>query len=102
MGARFIGGGEVPGVARVLSRTTDGVARCVAAHGGLGADEGNVEVQFLVRPRGRAEGVDVLSTKAVGVDAARCIRKLLKHYPVGRPTSDPVGVAFHYKLQQSH
>jgi hypothetical protein len=98
---KFIGGGEVPKVEAYLAKSLAPVAQCVADHGGLSAATGDLEIQFLVRPRGRAEGVEVLSRKAVGVEAGRCVRKYLKNRWVGTPTADPVGVTFHYRLKRA-
>ncbi|RLB64940.1 MAG: hypothetical protein DRI90_03305 [Deltaproteobacteria bacterium] len=97
----FIGGGQVPKVAVYLAKTLGPVAQCVADHGGLSAAAGDLEIQFLVRVRGRAEGVEVLSRKAVSAEAGRCVRKHLKNRWVGTPTDDPVGVTFHYRLKRA-
>jgi len=97
----FIGDGEVPKVTTYLAKTLKSVGQCVADHGGLDQAKGELEIQFLVRARGRAEGVEVLSSKAVSADAGRCVRKLLKNRWVGTPTHDPVGVTFHYRLKRA-
>ncbi len=50
------------------------------------------KVQFLVRLRGRAEGVEVLGARGVSSEAAGCVRHLIKNKAIGAPTADPVGV----------
>jgi hypothetical protein len=91
--------GDVPKIASILRRTSKDVAQCVASHGGLGASAGKLRVQFLVRARGKAEGVEVLERKSVSKDAGRCVQKLLKNKWVGMPSQDPTGVQFSYELK---
>ena len=95
---KFVGEGEVPKVERFLNKMREGTAACVAERGGLSAESGEMKLQFLVRTRGRAEGVDVLSSKGVSEEAERCVRELFKNKRVGTPTNDPVGVQFVYRL----
>jgi outer membrane biosynthesis protein TonB len=75
-----------------LGRITDEIGRCIAKNGGLTRSSGTIKIQFLVRARGRAEGVEVLSSQGVSAEASTCVRQLLKNRTVGHPTSDPVGV----------
>jgi hypothetical protein len=84
--------GDVPKVEKSLSGLVTDIAKCVAEHGGLSGATGSLKVQFLVRARGRAEGVEVLSAKGIGAEAASCVRVLLKNRSVGAPSADPVGV----------
>jgi len=91
--------GDVPKVASILRRTAADVSECVAEHGGLEAEKGLLKVQFLVRARGKAEGVEILERKAVSTDAGRCVQKLLKNKWVGMPSVDPTGVQFRYELK---
>jgi hypothetical protein len=92
IGAPKFESGEVTKVEKSLGKASGDLARCVADHGGLAADTGSVKVQFLVRSRGRAEGVEVLAAKGVSAEAAGCVRHLLKNKAIGAPTADPVGV----------
>jgi len=92
IGAPKFENGEVTKVEKSLGKAAGDLARCVADHGGLSAETGTVKVQFLVRVRGRAEGVEVLSAKGVSADASGCVRHLLKNKAIGAPTADPVGV----------
>lgn len=84
--------GEVPRAEKFLGGATADIAKCIADNGGLTAATGSLKVQFLVRARGRAEGVEVLGAKGISAEAASCVRLLLKNKAVGAPTSDPVGV----------
>ena len=84
--------GEVPKVAKALGKSADEIGRCVASHGGLSGAAGSIKLQFLVRSRGRAEGVEVESAKGITEAAKECVRRALKNRGVGAPTADPVGV----------
>ncbi|HEY4121592.1 MAG TPA: hypothetical protein VGM56_27190 [Byssovorax sp.] len=84
--------GQVPRVEKALTKASDAIGRCVGDHGGLTAPTGSMKVQFLVRARGRAEGVEVMSAKGVTAEAKQCVRLLLKNRAIGAPSADPVGV----------
>jgi hypothetical protein len=84
--------GEVPKAEKFLTSNSEKIAKCIAEHGGLTAPTGKLKLQFLVRARGRAEGVEILDAKGVRDEAADCVRVLLKNRVVGPPTADPVGV----------
>jgi hypothetical protein len=86
--------GDVPGAEKALTKVADGIGKCVADNGGLTRATGTLKIQFLVRARGRAEGVEVLSSQGISPEAAACVRQLLKNRNVGHPSSDPVGVTF--------
>jgi hypothetical protein len=91
--------GEVPRAEKALTKAATEIASCVADHGGLNGATGTIKVQFLVRNRGRAEGVEILSSKGVSPDAAACVRVLLKNKPIGPPSADPVGVTVTISLK---
>ena len=99
IGAPKFENGEVPRAEKALTKAATEIAACVADHGGLTGATGTLKIQFLVRNRGRAEGVEVLSSKGVSPDAAACVRLLLKNKPIGPPTSDPVGVTVTISLK---
>jgi hypothetical protein len=84
--------GDVTKVEKSLGKASAGLARCIADNGGLAGESGSVKIQFLVRSRGRAEGVEVLAAKGVSAEAAGCVRRLLKNKAIGAPSADPVGV----------
>jgi len=99
IGAPKFENGEVPRAEKALTKAATEIAACVAEHGGLTGATGTLKVQFLVRNRGRAEGVEVLSAKGVSPAAAACVRVLLKNKPIGPPTADPVGVTVTISLK---
>jgi hypothetical protein len=84
--------GDVPRAEKSLGKVSDDIAKCVAKNGGLSRPSGSMKIQFIVRAKGRAEGVEVLSSQNISAEASSCIRLLLKNRAVGEPTSDPVGV----------
>jgi hypothetical protein len=96
---KFMGGGDVPHIDKALAKTREKVASCILEHGGLEGGGGKLDVQFLVRSRGKAEGVEVLAHEGVSDEAARCVRKLLQNRWMGSPSQDPVGVTMSYKLK---
>jgi hypothetical protein len=57
-------------------------------------------VEFLVRARGKAEGVEVKPQGAPQA-AAQCVRALLKNRTIGIPSADPTGVTVVYSLKSS-
>ncbi|WP_437875186.1 hypothetical protein [Sorangium sp. So ce513] len=91
--------GDVPNVAKRLEKVSPELAQCVADHGGLSGASGSIKIQFLVRVRGRAEGVEILEARGVTSDAQRCIRQFLKNRYIGSPTTDPVGVTVTLSLR---
>jgi hypothetical protein len=93
IGAPKFENGQVTKVEKSLGKASADIAKCIADHGGLtGEGGGSMKIQFLVRSRGRAEGVEVLSAKNVSGEAASCVRVLLKNKAIGAPSADPVGV----------
>ena len=84
--------GDVPKAPKFLTRAADDIGKCIAAHGGLSGNAGKMKLKFLVRPRGRAEGVEIVSSKGVSEDAKECVRLLVKNRMVGVPSSEAVGV----------
>lgn len=86
--------GEVPRAEKAVTKLADEMGKCVAKNGGLSRASGSMKVQFIVRARGRAEGVEILSSQGVSAEASACVRLLLKNRAIGEPTADPVGVTF--------
>lgn len=101
IGAPRFENGEVTKVEKSLGKASPEIAKCVAEHGGLTADAGSLKVQFLVRSRGRAEGVEILAQKGVSPEAASCVRLVLKNRAIGAPSADPVGVTVVISLKPS-
>jgi hypothetical protein len=91
--------GEVPRAAAALERIKKDFARCIATEPGLLKNDAAIELRFLVRAPGKAEGVDVVQSRGMSADIARCVASSLAGRPVGAPTSDPVSASFtvHFK-----
>jgi hypothetical protein len=64
---------------------------CVKKNGGLSAERAEVHVRFLVRARGRAEGVSVAKKSGLAAKAAACIADVVDRRPVGTPAAPMVG-----------
>lgn len=92
-------GGEVPKLDKALEKANADMVKCIGDNGGLTGASGSFKVKFLVRPRGRAEGVDVSAVKGVTTAAATCVEKLWKNRAVGEPTADPTGVTVTFNLK---
>lgn len=92
--------GDVPKAEKNLSgkKVLEAVAKCVADNGGLTGKTGTLKVEFLVRARGKAEGVEVKAT-GVSEEAGKCVRNFLKNRSMGTPTADPTGVTVVYNLK---
>ncbi|MEJ7730322.1 MAG: hypothetical protein WKG00_14030 [Polyangiaceae bacterium] len=91
--------GEVKTLDKALTKISSEIGKCVAEGGGLSGASGMVRLQFLVRARERAEGVEVLGQKGVTPAAASCVKNLLKNRWVGAPSADPVGVTIELRFK---
>lgn len=69
--------GELPVAKRKLAVPRDRYVQCVAEHGGLKGSFGQVEVRFLVRERGRAEGASAEKFQGMTEAAAACIAQVV-------------------------
>ena len=83
--------GTLPLAPRKLGLAADRFVQCVATNGGLSARSGEAQVRFLVRERGRAEGVSVAKRSGMSVAAARCIADVIDRRFVGIPEEPIVG-----------
>lgn len=94
--------GDVPKAEKNLTgkKVLEAIAKCVSDAGGLTGKTGSLKVEFLVRSRGKAEGVEVKGT-GVPAEAARCVQTFLKNRSVGTPSADPTGVTVVYSLKPS-
>jgi len=90
--------GELPEAAPQLRRAFDRYVRCVEDNGGLQAASGLVTLRFLVRERGRAEGVAVQERRGVSVAAAKCIADVVDRRYVGYPAAPIVGATLSIAL----
>jgi hypothetical protein len=90
--------GELPEAQRQLRRPLDRYVACVESNGGLSADSGKVTLRFLVRERGRAEGVSVKERSGVSLAAAKCIADVIDRRYVGYPAAPIVGATLSIEL----
>ncbi len=92
--------GELPLAAKKLGLPKDRYVDCVRKNGGLTADTGKVVVRFLVRERGRAEGVSVKSRAGMSQAAAACIADVVDRRYVGYPAAPIVGATIPIELSK--
>jgi hypothetical protein len=83
--------GELPEAQPQLRKVADRYAQCVGNNGGLEGVQGKVTVRFLVRERGRAEGVSVKERQGVSLAAAKCVAEVVDRRYVGYPAAPIVG-----------
>lgn len=89
---------EVPRAQASLERlASKELSACASENGGV-EGQGSVELKFLVRARGRAEGVDVGRARNVPPAVASCLASTLSRRPVGAPSEEPVFVTVALKL----
>lgn len=93
VGAALADTGELPEAQIQLRKVTDRYAQCVSSNGGLEGTEGRVTVRFLVRERGRAEGVAVKDRQGVSLAAAKCVAEVVDRRFVGYPAAPIVGAS---------
>jgi hypothetical protein len=93
-------GGDVPRAAAALERMKSALGRCVAPENALTKNEGSVDLRFLVRAPGRAEGVGAEKARGVSGDVVRCMTSVLSRSYVGAPSDDPVGVAVTVRIRR--
>jgi hypothetical protein len=83
--------GELPDAQVQLRKVLDRYVQCVNGNGGLEGPQGKVTVRFLVRERGRAEGVSVKDRQGVSLAAAKCVAEVVDRRFVGYPAAPIVG-----------
>jgi hypothetical protein len=97
--------GDVPRAQAALERfARKDLARCANEHdwrpGNRRPDgDSHVDLRFLVRAPGRAEGIDVSGSRGVSARLVQCITSALANRPIGAPSSDPVAVSVRFKLR---
>jgi hypothetical protein len=74
-----------------LGAARDKYLKCVNDNGGLKEASGEVQVRFMLRQRGRAEGVSVAKRSGVSAEAARCVSEVVDRRYVGVPAEPIVG-----------
>jgi hypothetical protein len=92
--------GKLPQAEKKLAAARDRYAECVTKAGGL-TGPGEVHVRFLVRARGRAEGVSVAKRTGVTPEAARCVAEVVDRRLVGTPDVPMVGATVVIKFTPS-
>lgn len=83
--------GELPDARLQLLRASDRYVQCVESNGGLSSSPARVTLRFLVRERGRAEGVTVKEREGLSTGAAKCIASVIDRRYVGYPAAPIVG-----------
>jgi hypothetical protein len=83
--------GELPDAQGQLARASDRYVQCVENGGGISTSPAKVTLRFLVRERGRAEGVTVKDRSGVSLAAAKCIAEVVDRRFVGYPAAPIVG-----------
>ncbi len=84
-----------------LGAARDRYVKCVSDNGGLKDKEGEVQVRFLLRQRGRAEGVSVAKRSGVSAEAARCVSDVVDRRYVGVPEAPIVGATVVIKFAKA-
>src|SRR5688572_23371787 len=83
--------GELPEARTQLLRANDRYVQCVESNGGLSASPASITLRFLVRERGRAEGVTVKERAGLSLAAAKCVANVIDRRFVGYPAAPIVG-----------
>ncbi len=84
-----------------LGAARDKYLKCISDNGGLKEKEGEVQVRFLLRQRGRAEGVSVAKRTGVSAEAARCVSEVVDRRYVGVPEAPIVGATVVIKFAKA-
>jgi hypothetical protein len=83
--------GQLPLAQKKLGVPLDRYQNCVKSNGGLLATSAEVQVKFLVRERGRAEGATAEKFQGMTEAAAQCIADVVDRRPTGAPEAPVVG-----------
>lgn len=98
MGAVQADAGELPLAAKKLTAAEDKIISCVYMNGGVTSEPARIVLRFLVRERGRAEGVTVKSQTGLSKKAAECIAGVIDRRYVGYPAAPIVGATLPIEL----
>jgi len=93
--------GTLPEAHKNLRAARAKLAACVRDNGGLSGPTGEVNVRFLVRERGIAEGVSVSKRAGVTPKAAQCIADVVDRRRVGVPDAPMVGASMTIRFGES-
>ena len=83
-----------------LNQPKSRYTKCITDHGGLKDKTGEVDVRFLVRSKGIAEGVSVQKRVNVSAEAARCVAEVVDRRRVGVPDAPLVGATVIIKFEK--
>jgi hypothetical protein len=100
VGPVLVENGKLPAAERKLQSAEARFMQCVTQHGGLAGSAGEVRVRFLVRERGRAEGVGVTRRRSVSKSAAQCIADVVDRRDVGLPDVPIVAATLVVKFER--
>ncbi|HET7539794.1 MAG TPA: hypothetical protein VFK05_07975 [Polyangiaceae bacterium] len=81
-----------------LGAPRDKYLKCINDNGGLKEASGEVQVRFMLRQKGRAEGVSVAKRSGVSAEAARCVSEVVDRRYVGVPAEPMVGATVSIKF----
>lgn len=84
-----------------LAAARDKYLKCVNDNGGLKEPSGEVHVRFMLRQKGRAEGVSVAKRSGVSAEAARCVSEVVDRRYVGVPAEPMVGATVVIKFTKA-
>ncbi|HET9958411.1 MAG TPA: hypothetical protein VFQ61_28140 [Polyangiaceae bacterium] len=84
-----------------LGQAKSRYAKCLADNGGLRDKSAEVQVRFLVRSKGIAEGVSVQKRIGVSAEAARCVAEVVDRRRVGTPSAPMVGASVTIRFEKT-
>ncbi len=93
--------GALPLALGKLKAPADRYLACVRDHGGVTREVGEIQIRFLVRERGRAEGAVVSKRIGVSEAAARCVADVVDRRLVGSPEAPMVGATLTVRVRES-
>jgi len=100
VGPVVVESGGLPEAERKLQTAKQRFAQCVEQNGGLTRADGEVQVKFLVRERGRAEGVQVAKWRSMSKSAAQCVADVVDRRSVGLPDAPIVAATLTVKFKR--
>lgn len=92
--------GALPAAEKKLRAAKQRYEECIDKNGGLEKPDAEVRVRFLVRPRGRAEGVSVSHRSGASAQAADCVAHVVDRRWVGTPEAPLVGATAVFKFSR--
>jgi hypothetical protein len=94
--------GDVPRAQAALERfAKKEMPHCATDHdwragGRRSGEDAHLDLRFLVRAPGRAEGIDVSGARGLSTKLVQCITSALAGRPIGAPSADPVAVTVRF------